>query len=256
MDNLQKIVLLIDADNTRLSKLEAVIQEISTHGRIVVKRAYGNWKKDALKHWENELKRLAIKAEQQFDYVSGKNATDMALVISTLDLLHSNLYDAFAIVASDSDYTPLAIRLHESGVYVIGVGEKKTPKAFRNACDEVVSLENLQTETGEKPSGNPNRSRENNPEKVVDTEENEDSMDGFDEIHNLLKIASDKYQDDDGYVNVSSAGTFIKRAKPDFDSRTYGFLKLPQLLEAFPDKYEIKRYPGKGTVTIIGYKCL
>ena len=136
MDNLQKIVLLIDADNTRLSKLEAVIQEISTHGRIVVKRAYGNWKKDALKHWENELKRLAIKAEQQFDYVSGKNATDMALVISTLDLLHSNLYDAFAIVASDSDYTPLAIRLHESGVYVIGVGEKKTPKAFRNACDE------------------------------------------------------------------------------------------------------------------------
>ena len=148
MDNLQKIVLLIDADNTRLSKLEAVIQEISTHGRIVVKRAYGNWKKDALKHWENELKRLAIKAEQQFDYVSGKNATDMALVISTLDLLHSNLYDAFAIVASDSDYTPLAIRLHESGVYVIGVGEKKTPKAFRNACDEFVFLENLQKETG------------------------------------------------------------------------------------------------------------
>ena len=256
MDNLQKIVLLIDADNTRLSKLEAVIQEISTHGRIVVKRAYGNWKKDALKHWENELKRLAIKAEQQFDYVSGNNATDMALVISTLDLLHSNLYDAFAIVASDSDYTPLAIRLHESGVYVIGVGEKKTPKAFRNACDEFVFLENLQKETGEKPSGNKNRSRENNKEKVVDTEENEDSMDGFDEIHNLLKIASDKYQDDDGYVNVSSAGTFIKRAKPDFDSRTYGFLKLPQLLEAFPDKYEIKRYPGKGTVTIIGYKCL
>lgn len=138
MDNLQKIVLLIDADNTQISKMEAVIQEISTHGRIVVKRAYGNWKKEALKNWENELKRLAIKAEQQFDYVSGKNATDMALVIGTLDLLHSNLYDAFVIVASDSDYTPLAIRLHESGVYVIGVGERKTPKAFRNACDEFV----------------------------------------------------------------------------------------------------------------------
>ncbi len=273
MDNLQKIVLVIDADNTRLSKMEAVIQEISTHGRIVVKRAYGNWKKEALKHWENELKRLAIKAEQQFDYVSGKNATDMALVIGTLDLLHSNLYDAFAIVASDSDYTPLAIRLHESGVFVIGVGEKKTPKAFRNACDEFVFLENLQKEhlpkenppkeNTEKPSGNKNRQKEkNNKEKNTDppepeeSEENEDSMDGFDEIHNLLKIASDKYQDNDGFVNVSSAGTFIKRAKPDFDSRTYGFLKLPQLLEAFPDKYEIKRYPGKGTVMIIGYKCL
>ena len=87
-------------------------------------------------------------------------------------------------------------------------------------------------------------------------ESNEDSMDGFEEIHNLLKVASDKYQDDDGYVNVSSAGTFIKRANPDFDSRTYGFLKLPQLIEAFPEKYEIKRYPGKGTVTIIAYKCI
>jgi len=281
MDNLQKIVLLIDADNTRLSKMEAVIREISTHGRIVVKRAYGNWKKEALKNWENELKRLAIKAEQQFDYVSGKNATDMALVIGTLDLLHSNLYDAFVIVASDSDYTPLAIRLHESGVYVIGVGERKTPKAFRNACDEFVFLENLDKGTSEKSSRGKNASKENNKDKgtangennaetvaevseeaAVETSEDineeasEDSMDGFEEIHNLLKVASDKYQDDDGYVNVSSAGTFIKRAKPDFDSRTYGFVKLPQLIEAFPEKYEIKRYPGKGTVTIIAYKCI
>lgn len=125
MKNLESIVMLIDADNTQLSKLEAVIQEISAKGRIVVKRAYGNWRKETLKNWEEELKRLAIKAEQQFDYVSGKNATDMALVIDTLDLLHRGLYDAFVIVASDSDYTPLAIKLHESGVYVMGVGEKQ-----------------------------------------------------------------------------------------------------------------------------------
>ena len=133
MKNLKKIAMLIAADNTQLSKLEAVIQEISTYGRIVVKRAYGNWRKDSLKYWENELKRLAIKAQQQFDYVSGKTTTAMALVNDTLDLLHSDIYDAFVIVASDSDYTPLAIKLHESGVYVKGVGEKKTPEAFRNA---------------------------------------------------------------------------------------------------------------------------
>ena len=143
MKNLESIAMLIDADNTQLSKLEAVIQEISAKGRIVVKRAYGNWRKETLKNWEEELKRLAIKAEQQFDYVSGKNATDMALVIDTLDLLHRGLYDAFVIVASDSDYTPLAIKLHEWGVYVMGVGEKTTPVAFRNACDEFVFLENL-----------------------------------------------------------------------------------------------------------------
>ena len=147
MKNLKKIVMVIDADNTQLSKLEAVIQEVSAKGRIVVKRAYGNWRKENLKNWEEELKRLAIKAEQQFDYVSGKNATDMALVIDTLDLLHNELYDAFVIVASDSDYTPLAIRLHESGVYVMGVGEKTTPVAFRNACDEFVFLENLNKNT-------------------------------------------------------------------------------------------------------------
>ncbi len=246
MQGLQKIVLVIDADNTQISKLEAVVQEISTHGRIVVKRAYGNWKKEILKNWEKELKRLAIKPEQQFDYVTGKNATDMALVIDTMDLMHRNIYDAFVIVASDSDYTPLAIKLHESGVFVIGVGERKTPAAFRNACDEFIFLENLDDKLR----------KEKVVEEEIDEEEDEDISIDIGEIHRLLKIASDKYQDDDGYVNVSSAGTYIKRAKPDFDSRTYGYLKLPQLIAAFPDMYEIKRYPGKGTVTIIAYRCL
>lgn len=147
MEDLKSIALLIDADNTQLQKIENVIREVSTHGRIVVKRAYGNWKKDELKNWEEVLERLAIKAEQQFDYVSGKNATDMALVIDAMNLLHKGLYDAFVIVASDSDYTPLAINLHESGIYVMGVGEKKTPESFRNSCDEFVFLENIAGET-------------------------------------------------------------------------------------------------------------
>jgi len=144
MEDLKKMVVLIDADNTQLSKLEAVIREISVYGRIVVKRAYGNWRKDSLKKWEEELKRLAIKAEQQFDYVTGKNATDMALVIDAINLLHTGLYDGFAIVSSDSDFTPLAINLHESGVFVFGVGERQTPESFRNSCDEFILLENLE----------------------------------------------------------------------------------------------------------------
>lgn len=258
MENLEKIAMLIDADNTQLSKIEMVIQEISAHGRIIVKRAYGNWKKETLKNWEDELKRLAIKAEQQFDYVSGKNATDMALVIDAVDLLHMNLYDAFVIVASDSDYTPLAIKLHESGVYVIGVGERKTPEAFRNACDEFVFLENLDKD---KPAENrrvKNGIEEEKQEemKFESAEEEKEAMADFKEIHKLIKIAFNKYEDDDGYANISSAGAFIKRAKPDFDSRTYGFAKLSQLLEAFPDKYEIKKSPGKGSATIIEYRCI
>ena len=225
--------MLIDADNTQLSKLESVIQEISTNGRIVVKRAYGNWRKGSLKNWENELKRLAIKAEQQFDYVAGKNATDMALVIDTLDLLHS-------------------------GIYVMGVGEKKTPEPFRNACDEFVYLENLskdtdtQTAAVQKQSGSTKQNAQGTAEERRKAKEAKE-LKG---IHKLLRIAWDKYQDDDGYVNVSSAGQYIKRAKPDFDARTYGYVKLPELIEAFPKKYAMKRYPGKGTVTIIAYKCL
>ncbi len=245
MDNLQRIAVLIDADNTQIGKIEFVIREISTRGRIVVKRAYGNWQKDTLKNWEYELKRLAIKAEQQFDYVSGKNATDMALVIDTIDLLHSGIYDAFVIVASDSDYTPLAIKLHESGVYVMGVGEKKTAEAFRNACDEFILLENL---------GKPAREEVNKKKVALAKEENSRNRD-MEAIHKLLEIAYDTYQDDDGFVNVSSAGTYIKRTKPDFDLRTFGYLKLPELLADFPERYEIKRYRGKGTVTIIAYKC-
>ncbi|HJB15094.1 MAG TPA: NYN domain-containing protein [Candidatus Blautia excrementipullorum] len=255
MKNLESIAMLIDADNTQLSKLEAVIQEISAKGRIVVKRAYGNWRKETLKNWEEELKRLAIKAEQQFDYVSGKNATDMALVIDTLDLLHRGLYDAFVIVASDSDYTPLAIKLHESGVYVMGVGEKNTPVAFRNACDEFVFLENLNKTTDNHHGKNAGKSGGKKEMEAAETEE-ESQSDDMREIHKLLRIAWDKYQENDGYVNVSSAGQYIKRAKPDFDARTYGFSKLPDLIEAFPRKYSMKRYRGKGTVTIIAYKCL
>lgn len=244
--------MLIDADNTQLSKLDAVIREISTHGRIVVKRAYGNWKKDTLKNWEGELNRLAIKAEQQFDYATGKNATDMALVIDTMNLLHRRLYDAFVIVASDSDYTPLAINLHESGVYVMGVGEKKTPEAFRNSCDEFIFLENLEDSRRKRRTSYFMKA----PEAAAVDDTKADKEDELEEIHNLLKLAFEKYQDDDGYVNLSSAGSFLKRAKPDFDSRTFGFLKLPQMIKAFPDRYEMKRYRGKGTTTIVAYRCI
>ncbi len=258
MENLQRIAMLIDADNTQLSKLEAVQREISTRGRIVVKRAYGNWRKDALKNWENELKRLAIKAEQQFDYVSGKNATDMALVIDAVNMRYKDIYDAFVIVASDSDYTPLAINLHESGVYVIGVGEKKTPEAFRNSCDEFIFLENLEA-TGEKIKKKQNsKATVQKDWHYEDSYPDQDFFDGdyddIDEIHYLLRIAYDKYQEDNGYANMSAAGQYIKRAKPDFDPKTYGYSKLSQMIEAYPYRYEVRKFKGQGS-NIVGYRC-
>lgn len=265
--NLQKMVLLVDADNTQLSKLEAVIEEVSLHGRIIVKRAYGNWKKDTLKNWEPELKRLAIKAEQQFDYVTGKNATDIALVIDAMHLLYRGIYDSFVIVASDSDYTPLALDLHESGVYVIGVGEAKTPESFRNSCDDFIYLENLSNEPDEGGAEKEDESRaekkaaskeesakgggQKTTQKAGEEKLRQPGKNAMKKVHALLRLAWDKYQDVEGYVNIGAAGSYIKRARPDFDVRTYGFHKLPQLIEAFPDRYKFKT-SKKGHVF---YKC-
>jgi len=338
MEDLKKMVLLIDADNTQLSKLEAVIREISVYGRIVVKRAYGNWRKDGLRKWEDELKRLAIKAEQQFDYVTGKNATDMALVIDAINLLHTGLYDGFAIVSSDSDFTPLAINLHESGVFVFGVGERQTPESFRNSCDEFILLENLEktqkvsakksvkeTVKDSRDAKNKQKtaakngdaaSRKKTAARAV-TEKNDslvgqypaftesplsggsragmDQADGryapatraaadlftemtgtavsapdpeysgevtpensiekeLEEIHELLHLHWEKNQDEDGFAYVSSAGTYMKRVIPDFDPRSYGFEKLSKLLQAFPNKYELKR-TGTGKNVTVEYRC-
>lgn len=267
--NLQKMVLLVDADNTQLSKLEAVIEEVSLHGRIIVKRAYGNWKKDTLKNWEPELKRLAIKAEQQFDYVAGKNATDIALVIDAMHLLYRGIYDAFVIVASDSDYTPLALDLHESGVYVIGVGETKTPESFRNSCDDFIYLENLNNESDEagadkEDEAEPKDARvekkaaskaddaKGGAQKNGDEKLRQPGKNAMKKVHVLLRLAWDKYQDAEGYVNIGAAGSYIKRARPDFDVRSYGYHKLPQLIEAFPDRYNFKT-SKKGHVF---YRCI
>lgn len=307
MQELQKIAVVIDADNTQISKLEDVFHEISTRGRIVVKRAYGNWHKPTLKNWGEIIKRLAIKAEQQFDYVSGKNATDMALVIDTIELLYTNLYDAFVIVSSDSDYTPLAIKLREAGVYVMGVGEKKTPVAFRNACDEFLFLENcsssvegndahdvvssFQSDTQDAASSSqsdaqdavsspqkekaevsisPNNEKEESTKQLKEdvqktdstpiassapAEENSEKKNDLNEIHALLEKAYDTFQDEDGWVNVAKVGLFLRRAKPDFDSRTYGFQKLSLFLKNFPEKYDVKIVGEKPNIIAV-YRCV
>ena len=307
MQELQKIAVVIDADNTQISKLEDVFHEISTRGRIVVKRAYGNWHKPTLKNWGEIIKRLAIKAEQQFDYVSGKNATDMALVIDTIELLYTNLYDAFVIVSSDSDYTPLAIKLREAGVYVMGVGEQKTPVAFRNACDEFLFLENcsssvegndahdvvssFQSDAQDAASSSqsdaqdavsspqkekaevsisPNNEKEESTKQLKEdvqktdstpiassapAEENSEKKNDLNEIHALLEKAYDTFQDEDGWVDVAKVGLFLRRAKPDFDSRTYGFQKLSLFLKNFPEKYDVKIVGEKPNIIAV-YRCV
>ena len=237
----QIIALLIDADNTQEKKMKSVIMEISAYGRIVVKRAYGNWTKEVLKKWEDDFRNLAIKPIQQIDYVKGKNATDMALVIDALDFLYTSNYDTYAIVSSDSDFTPLAIKLRESGKFVIGVGKESASEAFKQSCDIYLCLEKLNMDSDEVI------------EEVENNVNNKETE--IDELDRLLQIAANSYQDDEtGYTNVSSAGTYIKRVKPDFDISKYGVKKLPEYIERKSDLYEMTKYKGKGTVNIIAYK--
>lgn len=256
------IAVLIDADNTQLSKLEPILHELSAYGRIVAKKAYGNWKKQNLSKWEEEIKRLAIKAVQQFDYVSGKNTTDIAMVIDAMDLLHNGLYDAVALVSSDSDFTPLAVRLKESGIYVIGVGEKKTPEAFCNACDDFILIEYLKGEKEKEKQQQQQKKKKESEQKsqsakpAEPAEEADADAPDINEIHLLLKIAYEKYRDDDDFVNVSIAGTYIKRVKPEFNTYLYGFGKLSDLIKAFPYKYETKREKRAGKASVVSYRCL
>ncbi len=256
----ESVALLIDADNAQASKIESVLKDVSAYGRIVIKRAYGNWSKPHLSSWESKIKRFAISAIQQFDFATGKNASDMALTIDAMELLHTEKYDCFVLVSSDSDFTSLAIKLHESGVYVVGYGNKTTVESFRNACDEFNYVEELleeekSSEESEAEPETPAPETEGGKSKRSRTRKSA-KKDPFKELDSLLKIAEERYADDTGFANSSSAGTYIKRVKPDFNIKLLGYSKLPEYLKDNPEKYVTEERAGKGTVKLIMYKSV
>lgn len=241
MENeLGRIALLIDADNfTQTEKIKSAILEISKYGKISLKRAYGNWGKETLKNWKEVLRNYAIKPIQQIDYVSGKNATDIALTIDAMDFLYNSEYDGFVIVSGDSDYTPLAIKLKESGKTVIGIGAKKnTAEAFVTSCDNFIYTENLENESQ-------NGSNTEIEKQPVEKDKNL-------ELQDFIKKAYDGKSDEE-YVDVSIAGSYIKRVKPDFDIKNYGVKKLSDYLKKYPNLYDVKNSKS-GNKTILKYK--
>jgi uncharacterized LabA/DUF88 family protein len=141
-----KLAVLIDADNAQASICEELLAEVARYGTASIKRAYGDWTTTNLKGWKEILHKLAISPMQQFSYTSGKNATDSALIIDAMDILHAGGLNGFCLVSSDSDFTKLATRIKEAGLAVYGFGEKKTPEAFIAACDKFVYTEILREE--------------------------------------------------------------------------------------------------------------
>lgn len=216
-----KLAVLIDADNSSYKEIPLILQEIAKYGIASVKRVYGDWSSENLSAWREVLLPHAITPIQQFAYTKGKDATDMMLIINAMDLLHQGNLDGFCIVSSDSDFTPLASRIRESGLMVYGFGKNKTPQAFINACDKFVYTENLLSNTM-KESDNVKNSSEISNEQNLEVEKH---------VINLIYKGIKDTADDNGWANLADLGGYLVAVKPDFDSRTYGRAKLSGLLE-------------------------
>lgn len=224
-DHEKRIALLIDADNAPASKIEVILAEIARHGVANVRRAYGNWKSQHLVGWEKCLHTWAIRPIQQFAYTSGKNASDMAMVIDAMDLLYARNLDGFAIVSSDADFTPLVMRLRNDGVAVYGFGQEKTPEPFVRACSTFLYLEKL----GEPDEDNGDARPAPSPAQLQHDAD----------LVRLLRGAVDATQGEDGWSKLGAVGSHIGN-QGSFDSRNHGYRKLSDLIEAI-GLFEVRR---------------
>jgi hypothetical protein len=235
-----KIAMLIDGDNAQSSLLSQMLVEAGRHGQVTVRRIYGDWTTNNMNSWKDTLNYHAFQPIQQFRYTVGKNATDSAMIIDAMDILHSGVVEGFCLVSSDSDYTRLATRIREKGVFVMGIGEKKTPKAFVNACDVFVFSENLVEEkkTSQKKSS-PVRS---SGRKKEDKEE-------LDPLP-ILSQAFEMSVSQDGWAPLASMGQAVYQVDPSFDPRTYGHKQLSRMIAKLKDKFEMRTQEVGGTSVV------
>lgn len=230
----QRMAVLIDADNVSDKYISYILDEVSNDGVATYKRIYGDWTKPALGSWKGVLLDNSITPIQQYGYTSGKNATDSAMIIDAMDILYSGNVDGFCIVSSDSDFTRLAARLRESGMYVVGMGEKKTPNAFIAACNKFKYLEVLEQTNQPVPAPAPVPAET----KPVQTE-----MTPLDTIRNAVSVMVDELSDEDEWVPISDIGNRLVKRYPDFDVRNFGFRKLTPFLKSL-GTLDVKSVPN------------
>lgn len=217
-----RIALLIDADNSPAAKIDLILSEIAKYGVANIRRAYGNWKSITLKSWEAVLHEYAIRPIQQFDYSKGKNASDIALIIDAMDLLYTQKIDAFCLVSSDADFTPLVMRILTNGAKVLGFGERKTPLPFVNACSTFIYLEGL----GDTPAGVSENGALGGTAKKKTNELKADTK-----LVQLLRNAIAAAAAEDGWSHLGAVGNQIAN-QASFDARNYGYKKLSELIKA------------------------
>lgn len=236
MADKKRIALLIDCDNVSPDAIGGVLEELAKYGTVNVRHAHGDWNGPQLSGWAKQLHPNAIRPMQQFAYTKGKNATDAAMIIDAMDLLYSGNVDAFALMTSDSDFTPLVMRLLESGLPVYGFGEKKTPQPFVDACSTFIYTENLDTPTGEESSPAQHPTRKTRNELRGDTA-----------LVKLLRTAVEQTSDDDGWAHLGAVGSYITN-NSSFSPINHGYKKLGDLIRA-SELFEFKK--GAGTAMYI-----
>jgi uncharacterized protein (TIGR00288 family) len=242
MERKSRVALLIDADNSPASKIDLILNELSTFGETNIRRAYGNWKKSELKGWEEALHEHAIRPMQQFDYSKGKNASDMAMVIDALELLYTDRPDAFGIVSSDADFTPLVMHLRAKGAAVYGFGAQKTPEPFVNACSRFLYLDKLRPAATHDAADTEAEAAAAAPLRVSTAQLKQDAR-----LVLLLRNAVQAAADDEGWARVGAVGSQIGN-QASFDPRNYGYATLTKLLVA-TQLFDIVD-EGKSTVAV------
>jgi len=232
------LAVLIDADNTSAAWADAIFEEIASLGEASVRRIYGDFTNPHLKGWQAKLAHLALVPYHSPANTVGKNSSDIALVIDAMDILHSGRFDGFVLISSDSDFTRLASRIREQGLDVFGIGQQKTPEAFRKACKRFIYVENLMAEAeadGPEPASKP-RSGEAKPKK----ESPKSAIP-------LVVAAMRAIGGDEDWYSLGQIGQYITQANPEFDPRTYGSAKLSDLI-AKTGRFEVKPGPNNSLV--------
>jgi uncharacterized LabA/DUF88 family protein len=226
-----RLAILIDADNASARIAQGLFEEIAKIGEASVRRIYGDFSGTRLKAWADILSTHAIMPHQNFAYTSGKNASDIALVIDAMDLLHSGRFDGFCLVSSDSDFTRLAARIREQGIDVYGFGEQKTPESFVRACRRFVYTENLVPGAHASDQPEPANLKPASAKKPLE------------EATRLIRTAIEQLEGEDGWVALSRVGIRLPILASDFDSRSYGQSKLVDLVNK-SGAFEVRRDAG------------
>ena len=233
------IAMLIDCDNVSAKYIDSILDDLSQHGLVNIRNAYGNWKDSKLKGWEVILQDYSITPIQQFSYTNGKNATDIAMVIDMMDMLYTKDLSAIALVTSDSDFTPVATRIRSNGITVYGYGEEKTPSAFVNACSQFIYVEKLLS-CDEKETG-----KVAHKPKVADRGELRKDT----KLVALLRKAVELTQEDNGWSNIANVGIYISQ-NSSFSPVNYGYKKLGELIRA-TELFDIDMQGDRNTIMLI-----